>query len=225
MTRDFGLINVPIERAVAELISWHDSIGITYQRRECSGSFAEALKMLPPLSMERRRRLFVGTRSDWTACFQSGIDGSDPVPAMSFLSQRLGVLAMRVCSTESGALWAANIWEVFAPSSLGGVPPLGYRRAIGSMNDGGRWSFVDEGDRYPFERVDLYESTRKRDRFSRAVLADYLAALGLAPFDDQFYVVSDDSPAVILDSEQRWGRPAPEFTLADVKAGKPWSRT
>src|SRR5436305_11629065 len=87
------------------------------------------------------RRLFVDTRSDWVAGFQNGIQGSDPFPAMSYLATRMEVLAMRVCATADLAKYPSVIWEVYAPESLGGKAPLGYRRCICAANDGGRWVF------------------------------------------------------------------------------------
>jgi hypothetical protein len=224
VTRDMGLIQAPVEAVVAGLSSWHASIGITYRERAVTDWWEAALSALPPLSAEKRRRLFVATESGWTACFQSGIDGSDPFPAMSFLAEKLGVLAMRVCSSPVGAQWPANVWEVYAPPALGGVPPLHYRRSVCAMNDGGRWVFEQSGEPFDFEDRSRYSATRKRDRFDRDLLTQYLEHFGLRPFSDSFYLVSPESPAVILEAKQRWEAAVPEFTLAEVKAGKPWAR-
>jgi hypothetical protein len=174
--------------------------------------------------VEKRRRLFIATAAGWTACFQSGIDGSDPYPAMSLLAEKLGVLAMRVCSAPPGAQWPANIWEVYAPTELGGVPPLHYRRSICASNDGGRWVFDQSGAPYDFEDQSRYAAPRKRDRFDRDLLTRYLEQFGLRPFSDSFYVVSPESPGVILEANERWPRAVREFSLDEVKAGKPWER-
>src|SRR5712691_2094863 len=99
VTEDFGLIHARLETVVGELRRWHGEIGITYKGTEITGSLEAGFKALLPLSNGKRRRLFVNTRAGWTACFQNGIQGSDPFPAMSMLAQRLNVLAMRVCST------------------------------------------------------------------------------------------------------------------------------
>jgi len=224
VTKDFGLIHAPLENVVAGLVAWHADLGTHYKRREISSSFREALESLPPLSAEKHRRLFVPTASEWTACLQSGIDGSDPFPAMSFLSRKLGVLAIRVCCTPPDAKWPATIWDVYAPEKLGGTPPLGYRRSICAMNDGGRWVFEESGARYPFEKIENYELPRKRDRFTRELLVQYLSEFGISPFFDEFYVTSPDSPAVLLENCKRWPNPAPEYALAEVKAGLPWKK-
>ena len=218
VTSDMGLINAPVEEVVSGLVDWHASIGTTYRRRDVASSLADAFEALPPLSMDRRRRLFVSTTAGWTACFQSGSAGSDPFPAMSFLAARMGVLAMRVCSTVPGAWWPANAWEVYAPVELGGEPPLGYRRSICAANDGGRWTFEQSGECFPFEKPEFYVLTRKRDRFTRELLAEYLGHFGLEPFSDSFYQVSPEHPAVLLEDTARWPLRMPEFTLDEASA-------
>jgi hypothetical protein len=216
VTSDMGLINAPVEQVVSGLVDWHASIGTIYRRRQVTASLADAFEALPPLSMEKRRRLFVATTAGWTACFQSGSAGSDPFPAMSFLAKRMGVLGMRVCSTAPGAMFRANVWEVYAAVEFGGTS-LGYRRSIAAANDGGRWVFEESGERYPFEKPGFYTLTRKRDRFTRELLAEYLAHFGLEPFSDSFYHVSPEHPAVLLEDEARWPSRPPEFTLDEAR--------
>jgi hypothetical protein len=223
VTHDFGLIHTPLGMVVDGLLNWHTSIDIHYRRSAVTSCLEAALKSLLPLSNSKQRRLFVQTASDWTACFQNGIQGSDPFPAMSFLARTLGVLAMRVCSTPPKAVWPANIWEVYAPPSLGGAEPLGYRRTLAAANDGGRWVFDQSGEPFPFEKLETYRGGRKRDRFTRDLLQEYLAHFGIRPFDDDFFVVDASHPAVLLQQT----RPVfnlPEFSLEEVVAGIPWRR-
>lgn len=167
--------------------------------------------------MEKRRLLFVATTAGWTAFFQSGSAGSDPFPAMSFLAKRMGVLGMRVCTTAPAVMFPASVWEVYAPVELGGMP-LGYHRSIVAANDGGRWVFEESGKRYPFEKPGSYTLTRKRDRFTRELLAEYLAHFGLEPFSDSFYQVSPEHPGVLLEDRTCWPLRVPEFTLDEARA-------
>jgi hypothetical protein len=221
VTHDYGLIRAPIREVVREFVDWQGSINVEHSQSEITSGFAAALQALPPLSAAKHRRLFVATSSDWVACFQSGIDGSDPFTAMSFLAGRMGVLAMRVCSTRADVTWPATIWEVYAPESLGGQPPLLYRRSICAAKDGGHWVFEQSGEPYPFESLAAYEKPRKRDRFTRGLLQEYLANFGIRPFADDFFVVSDQVPAFVLQRSRRANDP-PEFTLDEVVTGKPW---
>ena len=76
---------------------------------------------------------------------------------------------------ESTGLW------VLGPT---GKPPLQYVRTVQVHCADGRWSWHESGDPFGFEDVERYLISRKRDRFDRNLLIDYLAALGLFP-DDQ----------------------------------------
>src|SRR5260221_12832955 len=92
VTQDFGLIQAPLDRLLAEFEGWHSSIGIEYTRTDITSSLAEGFQSLLPLAASKARKLFVQTASDWVACFQNGIQGSDPSPAMCYLAKRIGVI-------------------------------------------------------------------------------------------------------------------------------------
>ena len=222
VTHDFGLIKAPIEPVLAELLNWHGSLGIKYERTEIVSSLADALASLLPLAASQMRRLFVATSSDWVACFQNGIQGSDPFPAMSYLAMRMGVLAMRVCCTPDREEYSATIWEVYAPQSLGGCP-LGYRRSLGVANDDDGWEFYESGERYPFEQIERYAERRKRDRFTGDMLRDYLRHFGIELNTDEFLRVDATTRAVRLQQVTNVC-PTAEFTLEQVVAGVPWQR-
>ena len=223
VTHDFGLIQTPMPLLLSEFENWQRSFGVKYLRTEVSSSLADAFESLLPLSHSKMRRLFVATPSDWVACFQNGIQGSDPFPAMSYLAGHMGVLAMRVCCTPDDAKYPAVIWEVYAPEVRGGCPPLGYRRFIGASDDGGQWVFEESGERFPFEAVERYTSRRKRDRFTREMLGDYLHHFGIELFTDAFFCVDATTPAVRLQQVTKI-HSLPEFTLEQVAAGLPWQR-
>lgn len=222
VTRDFGLIQAPVADVASELLNWHNSIGIQYDQTMIDSSLPDAFRALLPLCNAKQRRLFVATVAGWTAYFQNGIRGSDPFPVMSMLAARMGVLSMRVCATPPSATWAATIWEVYAPENRGGQPPLNYRRSIAAANDGGKWVFEQSGDPFDFEKTELYTRRRKRERFNRQVLCEYLEKFALRPFNDSFYCVNSVSPAAHLHQVE----PVitmPEFTLEQVVAGDPWN--
>ena len=221
VTQDFGLIECSTDLAVAKFVDWQGSLGHTFVIRKAE-SLDAAFDMLSPLSMEKRRCVFVPTTSSWTGFFQSGIDGSDPFPAMSLLSQRLETRAMRVCNRPARAKYPATIWEVYACEALGGVPPLGYRRSVSVANDGDRWRFEQFGEPFPFEETQRYLLSRKRERFDHEMLARYLRHFQLEPLDDSFYTPSSLTPAILLERTTRWQHPPPEFTLREVLDGAPW---
>jgi hypothetical protein len=91
------------------------------------------------------------------------------------------------------------------------------------MDDGGRWIFHSTGTPFEFEHVDSYAKPKKKERFTRDMLCDYLAHFGMQPFSDSFLCVAEDKPAVLLQKI----RPTPpflEYSLAEVVAGVPWKR-
>jgi hypothetical protein len=222
VTKDLGLIEASVEQVASDLVEWHARLGVHYTRKNLH-SLSDGLKSLEPLSSERRRVLLLPTRSKWTVFLQSGIDGSDPFPAMSFLVAKTGTTAMRVCVTSPTAKWPAVIWEVYASPNLGGEPPLNCRRAISAANDGGRWTFHSSGEPFAFEDQAAYDLPQKKKRFTKQILQRYLSSFGLSPFEDDFYVVSKDHPALLLQKSSRWENPPTEFTLEQVVAGLPWS--
>jgi len=115
------------------------------------------------------------------------------------------------------------IWEVYAPESLGGIAPIGVRRSIACLREGGRWIFEASGQPFEFERLESYSGARKADRFNEAMLTEYLLKFGLAAFSDNFYTIDSSSPAIVL----RQVEPkdfSPSFTREEVISGKPWSR-
>jgi hypothetical protein len=69
-------------------------------------------------------------------------------------------------------------------------------RIVSLVNDGGRWVFSTQGAEQPFERLAAYSAPRKTDRFTNALLEDYLAAMELFPYRDDFYRVDEQHPAI-----------------------------
>jgi hypothetical protein len=223
VTHDFGLIHASVDIVSARYVAWQTELGRRLEARS-ERHFAASLAFLPPLSMELRRCIFVPTRAGWTAFFQSGIQGSDPFPVMSHLTALLGVESMRVCATPPAAVHPACIWEVYAPVSRGGVPPLLYRRAISVASEDGRWSFNASGEPFPFEDLAAYSVRHKHDRFTPELLGQYLAHFDLFPFEDDFFSPPGSPPSVLFECANRWDTPPPEFTLEQVRAGLPWRR-
>jgi hypothetical protein len=222
VTNDYGLVRAPLSEVVAALSAWHSSFGTNYSRSLICVSLDSAFTSLLPLANSKMRKLFIQTKSDWTACFQNGIQGSDPFPAMSFLAQKHEWLAMRICATQENAVSPAVIWEVYASALMGG-DSLSYRRSIAAVNDGGRWTFDSSGKPFEFEQLDAYTRKRVRDRFTKDMLDEYLGTFGIRAFDDDFFDVSSIHPAILLQQTTN-GSSTPEFSLEEVVAGQPWKK-
>src|SRR5262249_52348065 len=217
VTHDFGLIRAPVNEVVRGMVEWgrptrERSPGIRYRRRGIISGLGAALGALELLCQAQQRRLLVPTVTDWTAFFQNGFLSSLPMQAMSVLSRRLGVMAMRVCLAPHPAyLKTTVIWEGYAPPELGGDPEAGHRRVICSNDEPHPWTFFQAGDPFPFERTEAYDAPRGEERFPPEQLKEYLGHFGSQPFEDTFFVADEAHPAVLLDTGERYAD-MPEFT-------------
>ena len=81
--------------------------------------------------------------------------------------------------------YPATSFEIFSPE---GEPPLMYLRTVSAgIYDEGRWRFDASGVVQSFERPELYESRLVRDRLTRSVLLEYLAAMGIEADEPDWY--------------------------------------
>lgn len=62
-----------------------------------------------------------------------------------------------------------------------------YVRALSASASDGRWEWFESGQPFVFERRERYTARRKRDRFDRRLLLEYLDALGIPADDDNAY--------------------------------------
>ena len=227
ITSTIGFLEVPREIAVDAFHRWHrkiyEPLGNWPSRRSVTGTLEHVLLSLLPLtSVWRPRSLFIPTDSPWTAFVDNGHQGTDAFPPMSYLAERLGCRGMRVTAvpdTIEGEFRGARghyggvVWEVYGPEA---THFLNYVRSISAVNDGGRWDFHQSGTPFPFEEIDRYRARRVRDRFTVEMLARYLAALGMRPFDEDFYLPGSLTAELI---ELHGPQPpaSREFSLAEAQ--------
>jgi hypothetical protein len=62
-----------------------------------------------------------------------------------------------------------------------------YVRSISATATDGRWRWYESGLPFEFEQIARYAASRKRDRFDRDLLMDYLDALGIPVRDEAAY--------------------------------------
>ncbi len=214
VTTDFLIVNAPIDLAVAAYGNWMKRLGFAFTKTIVDDGLDRAFASMAPLSNSKQRKLFVHAGRDWTAFFQNGVQGSDPAAHGHQLAKELDAIGMRVCITPPAYQWQAVIWEVYAPQRLGG-DEFGYRRSLAVANDGGKWTFINEGVPFPFERQDRYIASRKRDRLDRQLLEAYLREYAINPFEPGNLIASSEAPAVRLDVEAR-GCPMKEYTYSEA---------
>ncbi len=80
--------------------------------------------------------------------------------------------------------YGARQFEMFGPIA---TSFLNHVRAVSLVRDGERWRFDAAGTVQDFEDVEAYERRRIADRFTSSMLVDYAAALGLRPFEEEFF--------------------------------------
>lgn len=208
ITSELGFLKADVNTVATKFEAWQRAIYADYGgtiRMEVihSGNLADIFHLLLPLTNTRVRYLFVGTQNgQWTACFDNGWRGGDPATYISYLAQALNCMGVR----------AVNIPNTFknGKGRLGGVilelyerpnPILNIRRSIALVNEGNRrdkWRFESSGEPLPFEHTVRYEAKKNVDRFTPEMLGEYLMALGINAFSEEFYVTSEHQPAKLL---------------------------
>ena len=86
-----------------------------------------------------------------------------------------------------------------------------YRRTLAAHAEDGRWSWHEAREPMPFEHPQRYTAHLKRDRLDRPLLAEYLAAMGIAVDDEASY-----ADAAFIRQHVSWK--TRKQTLAEAKA-------
>ena len=74
-------------------------------------------------------------------------------------------------------------FRVLGPEQL-----LGEIRSIDLIeNNPGKWYFEVRGEVQPYENLEAYTNRRRTQRLTDDMLLDYTAAVGLHPWDENFY--------------------------------------
>lgn len=194
-TSTIGFLGVPLEVAADGLVDWRRRLHQQVDSRAVRGPLTVLIQELEPLTGGvRPRELLVATNSpEWTAYLDCGIGGTDADPTIGYLAEKLlcnGVVASSIPHTYGTSLEEPGRYGGVQLSIYGPVKTddfLNRVRVISAIHDGQRWQFDAEGVVQEFEQVEAYRSRKVRDRFTSHMLAEYCAALGLQPFDSDFY--------------------------------------
>jgi hypothetical protein len=180
-----GWVEVPLPGVVDALLAWRRSLGAELEVEAVGRRWPECLHHLEPLEAPWTSELLIGHRDSWTCYLNNDLNGGDPDPATGYLSKLLGaraVIAVHQPVTSVGH--ASTQFQLLGPD---GEPPLMYRRTIAAHAEDERWSWEEFGEPLPFEHPERYTARRKRDRLDRALLVEYLHALGIAVDDQASY--------------------------------------
>ncbi len=221
ITSQIGFLEGDLDRVAGELINWRGELSsdvppaITHLHEP----FPEVLAALQPLTSHvTPRELVVGTVSSWTAYFDNGIRGPDPVPVMSYLARRMKTRALAISAiphtadsvnVERGRYGAVS-FELFGPSR---THFLNYIRSVALVFNGRKWEFALGGEPQPFEELDAYRARKVNERFTFEMLDRYCGALGVHPFDESFY----RAEAVLIDRKLSVPVEAMSLTLSEAQ--------
>lgn len=221
ITSRIGFLEVDPDRLAAELVKWqmelpHDAPPRATRLQQ---AFPEVLRALEPLtSRVRPREIVVATQSTWSAYFDNGVRGPDPVPVVSYLARRLKTRGLAIAAIPHTAgtpnikrgRYGAISFELFGPEQ---TDFLNYVRSIALVFNGRKWEFALGGTPQPFEEIEAYEARRVSERFTLDRLDRYCKALGVHPFDESFY----RPEAVFIDRKLSVPVDALSLTLAEAQ--------
>jgi hypothetical protein len=205
-----GFLERPLGDVLTATEAWYRSLGRRWTKSMLGTQpLLDQLMALAPLQVPPRRQLIVGTKGNWTMHADNSRGGGDSVSWVGHLSGVLkchGVIAEHVPSSQYP--YPSTQFELLGPE---GTPPLRYIRTVSAgIYDEGRWRFLANGPVQPFEKVERYSARKIRDRFDRALLIEYLGALGIRADDPDFFTsgtLLDDGPS------QRWSATIEEARL------------
>lgn len=193
VTSSIGFLEAPLSQVAEALRNWRASIHGSARVIALDGGLVDNVHALEPLTGGvRPRELLIATRGgQWTAVFDCGVQGGDQVTTVGFLARTImcrGVVVVSVPDQRASQglpeRFGARQLQLFGPISTGF---LNYVRTISLTRDGSRWRFDANGTVQDFEDVSAYSRKKVVEKFTAEMLVDYCAALGLAPFEEEFY--------------------------------------
>lgn len=220
ITDTIGFIRCGPAQVADFFVEWQRPIqerrGVSFSSRSITGSLEAKISHLIPLtSVERRRYIFVPTRSNWTAFLDNGHQGTDAFSPLSYMADKLRCEAVRVTYTPGtrGSSDLAVIWELYGPHIVESSNTI---RAVFVADDGNGLIFSQSGKVQAYEYAEKYSNRLKRDRFTPQMLDLYLRALGIEAFDENFYQ-PDDQAAILVEKSGPSAPASREFQLADLQ--------
>jgi len=194
LTFSWGFIRAGTVTVQEQLRSWLLGIGVPCIVREVDRPLNEALLTLSPLTLPPSKRLLLATQSEWTACFDNGVNGADLLSFMTVLTDRLRCEGLVLRCVNDRRMYSSRDredhlthlgLEFFRP---GPEPSVGPERAISLRQYYGKWKFSAGGPPLPAEDTSRYEKTPTQDRLTLDLIDSYCRSLGLAPFESEFYL-------------------------------------
>ena len=185
-----------------------DAVASRFTAGPANASLMDALSLLLPFESPWSR-ILLAPCGDWTALVNNGLYGGDSTAPGSAISRALNVECVVASAVPRyGPGHEQTQMEVFGPA---GEPPLMYIRSLSATATDGRWEWYASGTPFEFEATERYTRRRKRDRFDRELLLDYLEHSGIPARTDTAY-----APAILLQERAQYERR--NMTLEEARA-------
>jgi hypothetical protein len=193
VTHRYGFLQAQLDDVVADY--WYRICTNPYVQNQLlfhlkpvffEGSLQNGLDMLDPIGYPQF--LFVETKSNWTAIFESYGEVHLHYPTFNLHCQGLGVTLI-----ENTYKWHDNTGEhgFVEFNLLCGINRKDIidtqTRLIYAAKSDGKWVFGSEGEPLPFEKTENYLKKKIADRFTPNMLIEYTEALGLRIVEEDFY--------------------------------------
>lgn len=196
-TKRLGFLRSPADAVVEAYAEWHARLGTRSRAARHDAPLRDVMPLLEPLTVDATRTVVATTREDgWTAILTNFAPGGDPVSALAVLSKMLHTDGLLVgyspdVREEPGVRLGRLGARVFTytrydPDNERPIAPP-TRSIYLARQSGSRWLFEAKGEPLDFEDEDSYRRRRVEDRFAPETLVAYCRALGLDPFDEDFY--------------------------------------
>jgi hypothetical protein len=181
---------------------------------------AQALSRLEPLTTPANKDLLTQTHSDWTAIFSNGLRVNDVSSAVGHLPQVLQCRGLEIsCTPDRSAVPRKDIIRPYGATTFSLYGPektdwLNRTRRISSYNEGDHWVFEAAGEIQHYEKTEHYQKRKIVDRFTPELLESYCGALGIEPFNENFYA----SSCLLAQTTKRAASPGPVMSISEARS-------
>ncbi len=195
LTDSLVFIDCSMEKIVEKFVEWQKKIFLSTTVPKsivCSTINSSSLEQsLQSMSLVKEGQpnkfLFMETKSNWTAYFENGVDGTDGISYPSFLSKLLNCKVIHIMAVpHSSSIEGALSFDLFSNRNKGS-DFLNLERSISLIHDS-KWHFYASGEPLSFEKVEVYDSDFVTDKFTFDILSEYAFKMGISPFDIDFYI-------------------------------------
>jgi hypothetical protein len=197
ITFTWGFVESPFAQFSLAFSQWQEQLDEKYGSqtgyKSFRGSLSESLLTLEPLTTPLDRYLLTETRSGWSAIFSNGLRTNDVFGPVSYLPTVLGCRGLDIAcvpdrsdraGTDSLRIYGNIAFAIYGPNKTDWLNRI---RSVSVTNDVSGWRFAAEGEVQPYEKTENYRKRNIVDRFSQEMLESYCAALGIEPFNPDFY--------------------------------------